>query len=398
MRQPPTVAVIIPTYNRVHFLVQALESVLNQSRPPDEILVVDDGSTDATAEALVEYKSRIQYLRKPNGGLPSALNYGLAATNADYVGILDDDDLAMPDTLARHLEFLRSHPDIDFSYSGCYRFCSDTPPKPPYVERLPLYDCADIAPADLFLRALESYPFHTQSLLVPLRCYRTIGGFDETRRRSEDYDMILRLSHKFRGAKVGAPTFLLREHGGDRGPAQERHGIQDRDRIFLSEGKKLFADLRGRLPLADYVQREDGAKPLTEAQTRQALLQRACVMARHGLFDEALEDLTEVFNVPYSSHPFAPCDRRICNLMFDLEPDLLQGKGRWLEKVSQLFRKEGAKAAFEAGTAGLFWSLNREWRHKSRHGTAILAGSLLRFAGARTVPMIINRARVRLLK
>ncbi len=83
MNKPSTVAVIIPTYNRTQFLVQALESVLNQSRPPDEIIVVDDGSTDGTADLLAGYKDRVRYLYKPNGGLPSALNFGLAATNAD---------------------------------------------------------------------------------------------------------------------------------------------------------------------------------------------------------------------------------------------------------------------------------------------------------------------------
>ena len=171
--KPATVAIIIPTYNRARLLVQSLESVLIQSRPPDEILVADDGSTDETADVLAGYEHRIRYLHKPNGGVPSALNHGLAATNADYIGFIDDDDLLMPDAIQRHLEFLHSHPDIDFSYSGCYRFWSNTPPAPPYAEHLELYDCDDVAPDDLFLRALPdvgTYEWEpTKRALVLLR-------------------------------------------------------------------------------------------------------------------------------------------------------------------------------------------------------------------------------------
>src|SRR5690348_9034851 len=282
MRESPTVAVIIPTYNRAHMLAQALESVLAQSRAPDEILVVDDGSADGTADVVAGYGDRIRYLRKSNGGVPSALNHGLAATDADYVAFLDDDDLLLPDAIERHYAFLHAHPGIDFSYSGCYRFWGDIPPSPPYAGHLELYDCVDVAPDDLFLRALETFPFHRQGMLVPLRCYRTVGAFDEIRQRSEDYEMILRLAHAFRGAKLGAPTFLLREHSGDRGPANERHSARERDKVFLEYGHKLFADLRDRLALTDYLRDASEAAQLTDLQARRALLQRACVMARHG--------------------------------------------------------------------------------------------------------------------
>ncbi|MGH8146530.1 MAG: glycosyltransferase family A protein, partial [Rhodanobacteraceae bacterium] len=232
MDRRTTVAVIIPTYNRAQYVGQAVESALNQSHPPDEVLVVDDGSTDNTSEVVTGYKDRVKYLYKANGGLPSTLNQGLAATDADYVCVIDDDDVMTPDAIERRLAFLHSRPDLDFCYSGCYRFWGDTPPQWPGVDHLELYDCADIAPDDLFLYALETYPFHTQSLLVPLRCYRAINGFDEAQLRSEDYDMILRLAREFRGAKVGSPTFLLREHSGDRGPAGARHGIDERDKVF----------------------------------------------------------------------------------------------------------------------------------------------------------------------
>lgn len=389
----PTVAVIIPTYNRPQFLVQALESILGQSRRPDEILIVDDGSADSTAEALAGYRDRIRYLRKPNGGLPSALNHGLAATNADYVCILDDDDLAMPDTIERHLAFLRSHPEIDFSYSGCWRFWGESPPKPPYAGQLELYDCADTAPDDLFLYALETYPFHTQGMLVPLRCYRAINGFDETRLRSEDYDMILRLARKFRGAKLPAPGFLLREHGGDRGPAQDRHSVRDRDKVFLQYARRLFADLRSRLALADYV-RQGGktAAPLTDAQTRTALLQRACIMGRHGLFNEALEDIEAATVRPLLEHPPTADEQRMCSRMTDMDPMLLDTGAAFLRQATRILGDRAPSLSY-ACAKGFGWSITREFQHGHYRMATAMAGVLVQALGARGCVSLATKAR-----
>lgn len=382
MREFPTVAVIIPTYNRAHLLAQSLESVLAQSRAPDEILVVDDGSTDDTADALAGYDNRIRYLRKSNGGVPSALNYGLAATDADYVAFLDDDDLLLPDAIERHYAFLRTHPDIDFTYSGCYRFWGDMPPSPPYAEHLELYDCADVAPDDLFLRALETFPFHRQGMLVPLRCYRTVGAFDEIRQRSEDYEMILRLARAFRGAKLGAPTFLLREHSGDRGPANERHSARERDKVFLEYGRKLFADLRDRLALTSYVRNVNEAAPLSDHQTRRALLQRACTMARHGLFDEALDDLDAASTQSLLDHPLSVDEQRMCSRMMDMDPMLLPGGADFLRKATRMLDERAPLLSY-ACVKGFGWSVLREFRKGHYCTGAIMMAKLMQALGGR---------------
>lgn len=394
MNMTPSVAVIIPTYNRPHFLVQALESVLNQTRKPDEILVVDDGSTASTAEALAGYRDRIRYLRKPNGGLPSALNHGLAATDADYICILDDDDLAVPDALERHLGFLHSRPDIDFSYSGCYRFWGESPPKPPYAEHLELYDCADHGPADLFLHALETYPFHTQGMMVPLRCYGAINGFDDTRLRSEDYDMILRLARKFRGAKLPAPAFLLREHSGDRGPARERHSVRDRDKVFLQHARKLFADVRDRLALEEYVRQVEKTVPLNNAGRRVALLQRACIMARHGLFDEALEDLEAATVRPLLEHPLTPEEERMCSRMMDMDPMLLDQGAAFIRQATQTLYHRAPALSYDC-VKGFGWSITREFRHGHYRTAAAMTGILVKALGGRGCLSLIGKARAR---
>ena len=394
MIQSPTVAVIIPTYNRAQLVVQALESVLTQSRPPDEIIVVDDGSTDTTAEMLAGFEGRIKYLRKPNGGVPSALNHGLAATGAEYVGVIDDDDLLMPDAIERHLAFLHAHPEVDFSYSGCYRFWSDAPPKPPYEAGLELYDCVDAAPGDLYLRALETFPFHRQGMLVPLRCYRTVGAFDETRQRSEDYDMILRLARTFRGAKLGAPTFLLREHGGDRGPANERHSARERDKIFLQYGRELFADLYDRLELPEYLPASSELNALNDAQRRRALLQRACVMARHGLFDEALEDLDAATAQPLLEPPLTVEELRICSRMADMDPMLLDEGAPFVRKAANALEGR-APRLFLACVKGFGWSISREFRKRHYRTAATMAGALMRALVSRGFCSLVAEARRR---
>ena len=87
-----TISVIIPTYNYARFLAEAIDSALGQSYAPLEIIVVDDGSTDATSEVLAAYGDRIRVLRQKNQGVAMARNAGIAAARGDYLAFLDSDD------------------------------------------------------------------------------------------------------------------------------------------------------------------------------------------------------------------------------------------------------------------------------------------------------------------
>jgi glycosyltransferase involved in cell wall biosynthesis len=107
----PTVSVVIPTYNRGDVIGETLDSVFAQTQPPDEIIVVDDGSTDATEEAIARFRDRIVYLRQANGGLASARNAGMARATSTYVAWLDSDDLYEPEKLAVQVQFMERHSD-----------------------------------------------------------------------------------------------------------------------------------------------------------------------------------------------------------------------------------------------------------------------------------------------
>jgi glycosyltransferase involved in cell wall biosynthesis len=114
----PFISVLIDSYNYGHFVEEAIESVLGQDFPREqfEILVVDDGSTDDTAERLKKYGQAIRYLRKPNGGQASAFNFGFAAARGEIVALLDADDLWLPDKLRRVCETFEKNPGAGMVY------------------------------------------------------------------------------------------------------------------------------------------------------------------------------------------------------------------------------------------------------------------------------------------
>jgi glycosyltransferase involved in cell wall biosynthesis len=115
-----SVAVVIPTYDRSHLIARAVESVLAQTRSADEIVVVDDGSSDRTAAIVSSYPG-VHLLRKVNGGLASARNAGIHATRCDWIAFLDDDDWFAPDMLEKLDGAAAADPEVDLIYTATHR-------------------------------------------------------------------------------------------------------------------------------------------------------------------------------------------------------------------------------------------------------------------------------------
>lgn len=374
-----TVGVIIPTYNRASLVTQALESILGQTRPADDIIVVNDGSTDGTEKALQRYAGRIRYVGQSNSGKAASLNRALSMLETDYVWIMDDDDVAACDALERHLAYLAAHPEADYTYSGVWCFDGNGAPPPP--ERCLLWQRHTIDHDIFFIRALESFPCNQQTMLVPLSCYRAVGPYDEKQTFGQDYEMILRLARHYRAGFIDKPTVFLRHHTGDRGPVQERHAEAERFEAWRPYERRTFLSLRNILPLAEYLPRTSQGEILGPLQLRRALLQRACIMARHGLFNEALTDLgAAVARKDEPEEAWSVEERRISAHMLAVEPILLEGQTAFLEQASQLLRLR-APSLHRAAGVGIVWSGMAELRAGRYRGAARMGARLVRWAG-----------------
>src|SRR5437899_2145170 len=124
----PLVSVLITTHNYGRFIEEAIDSVLSQDFPRDqmEVVVVDDGSTDDTSEHVRKYGSSIRYFYKPNGGQASALNLGFANARGEIISLLDADDFFLPAKLARVAEAFQRDPPLGMFYHPFLEFDMQT--------------------------------------------------------------------------------------------------------------------------------------------------------------------------------------------------------------------------------------------------------------------------------
>src|SRR5918996_212462 len=120
------VSVVIPTYNYGRYLPEAVESVLHQTFPDLEVIVVDDGSTDDTRELIGRFGDKVCYIYQRNQGLPAARNTGIRAARGEYVGFLDSDDLWLPGKLALQVPRLDSRQAVGLVYADALFFSDET--------------------------------------------------------------------------------------------------------------------------------------------------------------------------------------------------------------------------------------------------------------------------------
>ena len=195
------ISAVIPTYNRRVEVSHAIESVLSQTVPVYEIVVVDDGSTDGTAEFISDrYGPRVRVLRQKNAGVAASRNLGIREAQGDWVAFLDSDDFWFPSKIERQVEALASHesnPGICFTNND---FGGD-----PDL-RLSVFDSTHFTgaqrtglleePAQYMVAKLE--PFYTSSFLIRRDLLEEVGGFDERMFIREDTDLFFRLSFRTR--------------------------------------------------------------------------------------------------------------------------------------------------------------------------------------------------------
>lgn len=192
------VSVIIPTYNRAKYVIEALESVLNQTYKNYEIVIVDDGSTDNTREVLRQYLAddRITYIYEKNGGPASARNVGIKHSTGEHIAFLDSDDLWLPDKLVYQVEYLKTHCDVGIVFTDAKAFGEDLGP-------------VNAARAEFRFRfhnpsfklLMWGNYMPTPTVMLRRACIDKVGCFDESsdlRIGGEDYELWLRIARVFK--------------------------------------------------------------------------------------------------------------------------------------------------------------------------------------------------------
>jgi glycosyltransferase involved in cell wall biosynthesis len=184
-----SIAVIIPTYNSGPYLKETLASVLGQTLQADEILIVDDGSTDGTLELAESYGGKVRVFRCSGQRQSRARTFGARQTECEWIAFLDHDDLWLPDKLRRQMEELRAHPKADVCYSA-RRLLSQR------GVGFVLGDVLAVPPAAEIRKALfRNTVFMPGSVVMRRTTYLANGGFDPEFKIVEDWDFWLRLMH-----------------------------------------------------------------------------------------------------------------------------------------------------------------------------------------------------------
>ena len=219
----PTVSVVIPAFNASPYLREALESVMAQTYQDFEIILIDDGSTDDTAEIAADYRPLLRYFHQENAGPAKARNRGIAEAKGKFVAFLDADDVWLPEKLEKQVRRFRAEPDLGLVTTGHQAFEVGRIHPPEKDKRKLLFEGGNVAKA-IFVHSNVATP----SVMVPRAVLDEIGGFEEEIHIGEDDNLWIRIAASYPVALVD--EVLVR--------CRLRHDSLTRD------GERFFEDVR----------------------------------------------------------------------------------------------------------------------------------------------------------
>ena len=197
----PRVDIIVPAYNTARYLPAAIESVIGQTFEDWRILLVDDGSTDGTAEVVAPYAAklgaRMKYIRQANAGLPAARNTAIRNSSAEYLALLDADDVWLPCRLAESVACMDQSTAVGLSYGFNSRIDSSGNVIDTFDSRQK-HSEGQIAPY-IYMRKVQ---LPCPTITFRRACVDEVGLFDETMRATEDRDMWFRIALKYEVACI----------------------------------------------------------------------------------------------------------------------------------------------------------------------------------------------------
>jgi glycosyltransferase involved in cell wall biosynthesis/ADP-heptose:LPS heptosyltransferase/Tfp pilus assembly protein PilF len=273
----PVFSVIVPTFNQAAYLPAALESLQAQTFGDWEALIVNDGSTDGTAEVMRTFAlndSRLKTIHQENGGVASALNKGLSHANGEWICWLSSDDLFEPDKLEIHLEAIKNNPDTRFFHSHFYYLEDQTGLKSAPNPWHPIPE------PELQVVTFFKAPYiHGNSIAIHKSVFNRVGQFDENSPCGQDFDMWLRISAIFPSRYIDRRTCVTRWHAGQTTNQFPEAGFFDSARACLTFlGSHRFEVL---FPLFDLSASADICKAIQA--TINIALNQSAIMYRLGI-------------------------------------------------------------------------------------------------------------------
>jgi glycosyltransferase involved in cell wall biosynthesis len=226
MRTKTSISVVIPTYNRAELVLRALRSVFTQTCPAEQVIVVDDGSTDDTGPLVRIQFGSVDYLPQQNRGVSAARNRGIEVATGEWIALLDSDDEWLPEKLERQMACLEQEPD--------YRLC--------HTDEIWVRRGRRVNPRRkhakqggwIFRDCLPLCAISPSSVLIHRSVFDEVGRFDETLPACEDYDLWLRVCSRW--PVLFVPERLVVKHGGHEDQLSRRVWGLDRYRIQALEG------------------------------------------------------------------------------------------------------------------------------------------------------------------
>ncbi|HOX72158.1 MAG TPA: glycosyltransferase [Dokdonella sp.] len=237
----PEISAIIPTYNRRDLVIRAIKSALAQTRKVEEIIVIDDGSTDGTDAALkAAFGDRILYVRQANAGVSAARNRGMAMSRGRYIALLDSDDEWLPEKTARQVEWLDAHTEFGMVLCDVERVDGEG-------RMIDRFRRRDVIREDgwVLSMVLQDPALAPVSAMFRREVFADIGGFDENLATAEDLDFHLRVASRWRIGVV--EEILARAVRGQDGLSALARTYDDYTKVI----ERAVSSAEGRVPRAD---------------------------------------------------------------------------------------------------------------------------------------------------
>ncbi len=205
----PKISVVTPTYNRSHLIAECLDSILAQTTPAYEIIIIDDGSVDNTRQVVARFiedlspgAPSIHYIYQPNAGPAAARNTGFKAATGDFIALWDSDDLCPPDRFAKELALFAAHPSLDFVFGNEAKFTDQNAPVPVWCNH-----GHKTGPLDAFDAFASRVNIPTSSVVFRTYLIETVGYMDSSVVPCEDMDYWIRSARS--GANFGIVNEVL---------------------------------------------------------------------------------------------------------------------------------------------------------------------------------------------